>query len=359
MAHSGGHLRLSDVTITRVKGFGVLAAHTQEASFTRVVVSKCESAGFEITSATSCQLEDVKIDGGSKAGLSLFKSTATINRSEFSGNAFAGCHLGTSTVTLIGCKFEGNAKGGVVGVQASKISLLHCEFRRNGWGGIYIDPKSACEADGAVFQGNAVGAAIAGDGHFRNSEFAGNQTFGLQSTGAASVDECSFQQEPTGVAVGEGGRIRIVACNFKNNRLHLEATERGAVTIEETTFLAATGGCGVHTGDAAVTIMRCTFDRNTIGLISEGETNVLQSHFVNSAQCAVLFSGNARGEIKGSKFERNGECAFHCLEGKPKILKNTVANHEKFGVYIFPKSAPIVEHNQFENNGIANIWRGA
>jgi parallel beta-helix repeat protein len=359
MAHSGGRLRLSDVAITRVKGFGVRAAHPQEASFTRVVLKECESTGFEITSATSCQLDDVKISGESKVGLGLFKSTATINRSEFSGNAFAGCHFGTSTATLIGCKFDQNAKGGVIGVQASKIGLHDCEFRRNGWVGVYVDPNSTCDANHTVFQGNAAGATIAGDGHFRNSDFAGNQTFGLQSTGDARLDKCSFEQEPTGIVVGEGGRIRVVACNFKDNRLHVEATQHGVATIEETTFLAATGGCGVHTGEAAVTIRRCIFDHNTIGLVSEGETNVLESHFVNSAQYAVMFSGNARGEIKASKFEKNGECAFHCLDGKPKILGNTVTDHEKFGIYIFPRSTPIVEDNQFKNNGMANIWRGA
>jgi hypothetical protein len=344
MAHSGGRLRLSDVAITRVKGFGVLAAHTQETSFTRVIVKQCESSGFEITSATSCQLDDVQITGGSKVGLGLFKSTATINRSEFSGNAFAGCHIGTSTATLIGCEFDGNAKGGIVGAQASRINLLECEFRRNGWGGVYVDSKSSCQADRAVFRANAVGAAIAGEGHFRNSEFAGNEAFGLQATGAATVEECSFQKEATGAVVGEGGRIRVVASNFKDNTLHVGATQRGVVTIEQTTFLTATGGCGVHTGEAAVTIKRCTFDGNRIGLVSEGDTNVSDSHFINSAHYAVMFSGKVRGEIKSSRFEKNGECAFHCLEGRPKILGNRVTNHEKFGIYIIPKSR--IQHGQ-------------
>jgi hypothetical protein len=252
---------------------------------------------------------------------------------------------------------ESNTKGGIVAIQSSKVKVRSTDFRGNGLASVYADQKSSVDIDHSLFEGSYAGVSVSGQSQITDSTFTQHQALAVQAAGVVSVDRCTITHEPIGIALGDGGQLKVDSTLFEDNGVHVEATVRGKVALAESSFVAATGACAIHTANAAVAVQSCTFERNPIAIVSEGETNVADSVFAGSAKCAVVFSGKARGEIKASNFENNGQCAFHCLEGTPRILDNQIKGHEKFGIYIFPKCSPVVEGNEFGSNGIANIWR--
>jgi hypothetical protein len=83
----------------------------------------------------------------------------------------------------------------------------------------------------------------------------------------------------------------------------------------------------------------------------------LSSVFTKSGKFAFVFSGEACGEIKRSKFTENGEYAFHCLDGTPSIVDNMVQGRSRFEIYIFKGARPIVPGISSKNNGVASLWR--
>jgi hypothetical protein len=343
---------VSDGEISDVKGFGIITIDTAETTLALVVVARCGATRVEVTRSTQFHADDIRVTKSGKVGLGIFKSSATVNRSEFIGNGFSWLHLVTSAASVIGCKVENNTKGGLVAVQSAKVKVRATDFRGNGAASVYTYHKSSVDIDRSLFEGSYAGVSVAGQSQITDSTFTQHQAAGL-----VSVDRCTISHEPIGVALGDGGQLKVDSSLFEDNGVHVEATGRGKVALANTSFIAATGACAVHAANAVVTVQTCTFERNPIAIVSEGETSVAESVFAGGAKCAVLFSGNARGEVKSSTFENNGHCALRCLEGAPRILQNRVKGHGRFGIYIFPKSTPVVEDNQFESNGIANIWR--
>jgi hypothetical protein len=357
MAHSGARVVVNDGEIADAKGFGIVTADTAETTLARVVVTRAGATGVEVTRSAQFHADDIKVTKSGKVGLGVFKSSATVNRSEFIGNGYSGLHLVTAAASVIGCKVENNTKGGLVAVQSSKVKLRATDFRGNDSASVYADQKSSVDVDHSLFENSYVGVSIAGQSQITDSTFTKHQAVAVQAAGSVAVDRCSISGEPIGIALGEGGQLKVDGSLFEDNGVHVEATVRGSVTLANSSFVAATGASAVHAANASLTVQSCKFERNPIAIVSEGETNVADSMFSANAKCAVVFSGKARGEVKSSSFEGNGQCALHCLEGTPKILRNHVKGHEKFGIYIFPKCIPVVEGNEFESNGIANLWR--
>jgi hypothetical protein len=108
------------------------------------------------------------------------------------------------------------------------------------------------------------------------------------------------------------------------------------------------GGAGVHVKGASATFDDCIFQ--DVAIFSEGEINV-----TNAGRIGVVFNTGASGTMTNSKFVKNEDCAFQCLCGEPTIKENTIMEHRRFGIFVFPPAAPVMEGNDFEENVTVNI----
>jgi hypothetical protein len=118
------------------------------------------------------------------------------------------------------------------------------------------------------------------------------------------------------------------------------------------------GTSGVHIGDGSGTFIKCNFRSDkAVAIFSEGETKVEESVVTGAGRIGLVFAGNATGRIGTTVIEKNGECGVQCVNGRPELVGNTIKNHTRFGLFVFRPGAPVVEENNFSENGVANVWR--
>jgi hypothetical protein len=363
MVYGGASVALSQTTISESGEFGVITHEAATCQFSELTLSRNHKSGAEI-SRSEATFTRVHFTENDNCGAAIIASKVTIVESEFLGNKWSGLHLaardGTkSEVTLANPTVQQNERGGVFVATQCSLTVSAGVFQANQWAGVYVERGSSFQlADAPQFAENQIGLVLDGEGTVASGTFTKHTDAALSVSGRVTVSKGKFTSENQAIVVAQGGDLTVDESEFEANTLNLVVREGGAVTVSGGTFVKATGDAGIHVCAGKATFSGVTFeDDKKVSVYSEGELNVTDSRFTGSGEFAVVFNGQATGEITGSKFVTTGLCALQCHQGTPKILQNEIKGHKKFGISIVGDAAPVIEANDFEQNGLANIWR--
>jgi predicted outer membrane repeat protein len=239
IAHSGGSLSLTGVSLTNPGGQGIKAT------------------GATVT------LTDVQIMGsGAKGlvggGLHLADSQSTLTQVRLAGNTAergGGLHVEGGSLTAVGVAMEGNIAqfgGGLSARQRARISLSICTFAGNiaaekgyGKGGaVYGFGGVTLEDSGSTFEGNA--AAVYGGAILLEREGGSLTLHGTTLRGNHIQDDAISESSGGAVFADAIDAVRITDATFEGNRAFLYGGAaylgrlRQGATVTDSTFTGNT-----------------------------------------------------------------------------------------------------------------------
>jgi nitrous oxidase accessory protein NosD len=358
MGHSGVTIACKATEIISAADYGILINAATKVTLESTLIRDSKKSGIEIYQTKEYLFSDSQFDGNRKCGIVIIGSNGELKSCESRGNSFSGMHLHQSVCEMIGCVFEKNAKGGLVLSQGSRVNGQTSTFKGNMWAGLSVDRTSGAEFWQSGFADNQTGLNCCGDVSLKSCRFTGNRVFGAQVTGKAILEAVGWEREVLGLSVSNEGSATIKKCFFLGNSVHVEVGGGCSLTANECEFNSSSGDCGVHVVEGKASFEKCAFGGNrNVAIIVEGEVTINESKVVASGTLGVVFDGKASGSIRKCVLEDNGECGCQCIRGNPLIVENEIRGHSKFGLFLCSESAPIVEENKFEGNGLANVWR--
>jgi parallel beta-helix repeat protein len=210
------------------------------------------------------------------------------------------------------------------------------------------------------FESNEIGLSVEGKAVITKSSVETNRIFGAQVLGNVTFSDLTFERNPVGLTVVAPGVAEVnTQTKFVANVTHLEVSNGGKVIGTNAIFTESTGTCGVHVLGATATFTTCEFLQDSkVAIFSEGDLSIDDSRVEGAGEAGFVFGGGSTGTVSNSTIKKNGKVAAQVQGGAPTIKENTVSEHAEFGIYVIRGAQPIVEHNNFKSNGLANVWRG-
>jgi hypothetical protein len=358
VGHSGASIIARSTTLSGSRRTSIVLDGTKTVSFSAITIADSAASGAEVANTRDCHFTDCVICDCAACGLAFIRAQADIIKCQFTGNKFAGLHGGDqSELSVNESRFRGNVRGGMLVTERASVKVANSSFTENKRAAVAVAGTATAVVDGSQFESNEVGVTNVGEVILSASSFKKHNTAGVVAGGKFTLSETTFEEEAIGVAAVSGANLTGTAVAFQSNRRHVEVTG-GVIRFQQSTFTGSVGEAGVHVKGGSATFDECTFqDDKEVTIFSEGETNVTNSTVTNAGRIGVVFNKGASGTMTNSKFLKNGDCAFQCLGGEPTINENTISEHKRFGVFVFPPAAPVIEGNKFEENITANIWR--
>ena len=362
---NGGAIVLSQSYVLNSGELGLLISECHSAQIVKTHIDSCALSGAEINNVpTGLTIDECNFTRCRQCGIVVISSTFEISVSNALQNCFSGFEARSSSIGLHRCRSEDNSAGGICAREASKLVVDTCIIQNNGQVGLSLESKSTMKVSNSTVSTNTrLGIAVESESFLtlKSSIVSDHACVALQVEGKDSrafVDKCNFTKNDTAILGVLYGRIGAKNVTFEENNLQLELRDNSKIKANSCKFTLSRDRAALNIlANCQATFDDCEISKNAgVGIACEGEI-IMTTCQIFKNRMGVFCYGQCTGNISQSHIYENAKCGIYVQEGTLKINLNLIETHEAYGISISDKAQPVVESNEFKQNGIMDINR--
>ena len=321
-------------------------------------------SGVEINQVPGCTIDHCIFEGNAQCGLLAIEAKIDVKESDFVRNRLTGLDFRTSKFTVTKSVALENLGGGFAFRKESTGEIVGGGAGSNQQFGLGVfDKKTVIKSEDFRLIENDHLALLASGGvelTLTKAEIAGQPTIALLAEGRdtrISGDAWTVEENGLALQLTEGVTLRLRKSHFRDNAMHVEATQKARLIARDTDFAQAGNGIGVLIAtDGLGDFTNCTFtDDPTAAIAAEGTLKLAASSIVGCGTCGVYLYGNANAELSTTQISGNGACGVQVMAGKAVLTENTIADHTMFGVHVHSSAQIEDRKNSFNSNYLNEI----